>query len=526
MKYFLRFLSCFTVFMVGINFIGFSQTKQTKPNIIFIVIDDLGSGWLPPYAKNLKESDVEDAIIQSYTKQHQASGKFNLTKHLEAAKNSMPFLDKLSEQGVKFNKCFTTSSLCAPSRASMITGKYSQSWGVYTIPEIEKSGIPKNIKSLPEIFQSAGYSTAMIGKWHLAPLDAANKATLGADHFKSSSAPGYSPLDKGFDYYYGYNAPNSKYDNPKDLWEGNKPVLPAGNEFLTEVLSSKAKDFVEASLTDKKPFFLYYAPMTLHGGITPTPEKYSNKFDTGIPFTNTYAGHLLALDEGIKGIYTVLEANKQVENTLFIICSDNGSPYPVPPYNAPFKGGKGTGFLGGSHSPLIMVMPGKTKAMFSDQLVSTLDILPTALDIAGLKIPDKLDGISLKKLITTGDQENAHEMIFSSGLHSARWSYNYYDKTSKKNMDNENCPVYLWGIDNNNYSLQLTPVKPGLYQALPKGQPSQIQIFNYVTDPQNVSPLDKEDGRLLTIKSKEWLKKQSTPLRDRIEEHKKLISND
>ncbi len=121
--------------------------------------------------------------------------------------------------------------------------------------------------------------------------------------------------------------------------------------------------------------------MTIHGNITACPAKYSDKFKSGTPSTDNFAGHLLALDEGIKEIYSVLEKAGQAENTLFILCTDNGGVYPVPPYNAPFKGGKATGWLGGTNSPLIMVMPGKTKAKFDNNLVSCLDILPTALDI-------------------------------------------------------------------------------------------------------------------------------------------------
>ncbi len=526
MKYFLLSFICFAFFILLFNVISLAQSKQPHPNVIFIVIDDLGSAWIPPYAKDLKAGDLEDAIIQQYKKQQKGKGEFNIEKQLEAARTCMPFLDKLSEKGVKFNRCFTTAALCSPSRAGMMTGKYSTSWGAYTLPEVESYGIPAGILTLPTKFQQSGYNTGIIGKWHVAPHDEKLKNTGDVAHYKSSAAPGYHPLDRGFNYYYGYNTANSTYIAPQDLWE-NRNIVPAftDKDFLTEILNAKAKQFVQESVNKNKPFFLYYAPMSMHGNITPCPTKYSDKFKSGIPFTNIYAGHLLALDEGIKEIYSVLEKAGQVENTLFILCSDNGPAYAIPPYSAPYKGGKGTGWLGGTHSPLIMVMPGKTNAMFNNDLVSCLDILPTALDVAGLVVPKGLDGVSLKKLIFEGRQQKPHDMIFSSGLHSARWSYSYYEESLKKNMDNNDCPVYVWGLDDTYFSLQLTKVKPGIYDKLPNGQPAQNLLFNYVIDPLNKTWMKPENSKQKTLvtKTREWLQKQKDPIQDRKKEHLELI---
>ncbi|RZJ71866.1 MAG: hypothetical protein EOO47_22730 [Flavobacterium sp.] len=497
-----------------------AQTKAAKPNVIFIVIDDIGTAWLPPYAKNLKPDDVEDVVAKAYQEQ-QKSKVFDMEKHLEAARTSMPFLGQLAQKGVVFNKAFNSAALCAPSRAGIITGKYSQSWGAYTLTEIEQGGIPKDVQALPSIFQKSGYATALIGKWHLAQKDQNNKQNLDLDHFKSSAAPGDHPLDRGFDYYYGYNGANSTYLGSKDLWENHKTVPSmAEKDFLTDTLSAKAKSFVEKSLASKKPFFLYYAPMTLHGGLTLSPEKYRSKFNTGVPFTDNYAGHLLALDEGIRKLYDALAKAGQIENTLFVLCSDNGSPYPVPPYNAPYKGGKGTGWMGGSHSPLIMVMPGKTKVMYSDDLVSCLDILPTALDVAGLEVPKNLDGVSLKKLILEGKQAKPHQILFSSGLNSARWSYNYYDQALGKLLDNDYCPAYLNAISDTYFSIQLTPVKPNQYVKMPNGFPYENLLFNYTKDPLSVTPL-KTDADL-ALKAKAWLNNMASPLKDQKEENKIL----
>ncbi len=99
--------------------------------------------------KNLKAGDVEEVIINEYKKRQKDNAAFSIEKHLEAARTCMPFVDKLSAGGVKFNKCFNTAALCSPSRASILTGKYSASWGAYTLPEVESFGIPAGILALP-----------------------------------------------------------------------------------------------------------------------------------------------------------------------------------------------------------------------------------------------------------------------------------------------------------------------------------------------------------------------------------------
>lgn len=515
-----RYLLFFIIIIFPYNIRA--QEIKSSPNVVFVLIDDLGSAWIPPYAENLLPTDMEDVIVQEYKNRHKADA-FDIEKHLDAARNSMPFLAKLSEDGIKFNKCFTTSALCAPSRAGILTSRYSQNWGGSTIPEVIRKGIPKDYQILPKLFQENGYSTGLIGKWHVAARDETLNKIKDIDHYKTSSAIGQHPLDNGFDYYYGYNAPNSTYIAPKDIWENRKMVPPFPEEaFLTDIFNTKAKNFVQESINKKKPFFLIYSPMTIHGGLTACPDKYKNQFDTGIWFSDNFAGHLLALDKGIEGIYDVLKQSGQIKNTLFILCSDNGGVTAVPPYNSPYKGGKGTGWLGGSHSPLIMVMPGRTATGFSNKLVSTLDILPTALDVAGIDIPEQLDGISLKKVIFGEKFEEGHSILYSSGLHSSRWSYSYYDNKQQRNMDNEDCPIYAWSLNDTFFSLSLTAVKPGTYENFPFGTGSQNFFYNYEKDPLGKKDVKKNsEYEFMNTGLKNWLKKQVEL--DRQHDHELLI---
>lgn len=533
-QFFLAILILFAL-ILSISNSGFSNPAETKkkPNVLFVLIDDIGPAWLPPYARQLDPKDFEEEIIEYY-KKNKAKVGYSSEKQLEAARNSMPFVDKLSEKGMVFNMCFTSAALCAPSRSGILTASYQQRYGGYDNADIKHAGVPENYPFLSKQFQQNGYNTAMIGKWHVGKHDESlNKkgAKEGEDSkvnefgYESSCAPGHSPLDNGFNYYFGYNNSGSRYYGADDLWEGweRVPKRPKG-EFLTDLLSQKSAEFIEESLKKDEPFFVFYAPKTIHGRLDQSPEKYQSKFNTGVKSTNNYAGHLLALDEGIKQIYSVLEKYGELENTLFVITSDNGAPNPIPPYNAPFKGGKGTGWLGGSHAPLIVVMPGQTKHVVVNDLVSTTDILPTALDFAGIDIPENIDGRSLKPLVTGETKKGPHEIIFSSGLQSTRWSHSYFGEKHKK--DSGKCPLYAWGITDEHVLLYLTETPKGLYKTYPDGLPAKQQLSNWQDDPKQSNNLIEKEGqthKTIKIQINDWLKQMAVPVLNHQDDYHELL---
>lgn len=515
------------------------KKKEQKPNVVFVLIDDVGPAWIQPYAKRLSASDVETEIIDAYQKK-QKKYEVNAERHLNAAQQAMPFIDKLANEGMMFDRCYTTAALCAPSRAGILTGVYQQKWGAYDNTDIDRhTGIPENVTCLAENFDASGYQTAMIGKWHVGLKDKSLKGTdaMQAEKkkndwkanrlgYETSCAKGHNPLDRGFDYYFGYNSPGSRYYKADDLWEGWERVerRPEG-EFLTELFTDKATGFIQSALEKEEPFFLYYAPMTLHGRIDPSPEKYSSQFDTGVPFTNTYAGHLLALDQGIESIFKLLEEKGQADNTIFVLCSDNGAPYHVPPYNAPYKGGKGTGWMGGSHTPLIMWYPKGIKQGISDELVSTTDLLPTALDYAGIAWDDNIDGKSLKNYLEGKTKAGPREEIFSVGLHSTRWSHCYFGERHKK--DSDKCPFYVWGLNKDNQvMLYITETKKGLYKEFPEGRAAVTELYNLNEDPKQCKCVQGEHpsiGAELSEQIYNWVKACKLPIDAHQDDYQRLI---
>lgn len=512
------------------------EDNPTPPlNVIIIMVDDVGTGWIPPYAERLDEEDIEYEIVERY-RERRGGGSLDLQAHLEAARNSMPTLNRLAKEGLVFDRVFATSPLCAPSRAGFLTGTLQQRWGAYRNVDLDEKGIPKDQVVLAEPFQAAGYRTAIIGKWHVAPKDPALRVT-GPDRdpqsdavaaFRTSSKPGHHPLDRGFDYYLGFNSPQSNYYGANDLWE-NHQKLPArpGDEFQTEFFNQKALDFILESVEAEKPFLLYYSPMTLHGRIDPPPVQYSQKFNTGIPFTDQYAGHLLALDDGIENIFNLLGEHNLMDNTLFIFTSDNGcTHYGVPPYNAPNRGGKGSAWMGGSSVPLIIWQKNMAKCGYSDILVSLADLMPTILEAAGMNIPENIDGISLLPYISGDSDIPPRGKLFSSSVHSSRWSYSYEANGERNRLDSNYCPLYAWVIEEDQILLRITAIKPDLYENIPEGYPAQVRLHNLQSDRQqriNQANNSIEKVQQLDEALRQWLRMQKAPISSQQEDYKKLI---
>ncbi|HAV12875.1 MAG TPA: hypothetical protein DCX06_05190 [Opitutae bacterium] len=528
--------------------------RADRPNVIFIVLDDVGLGWIPPYAQHLTPEQIEPEIAEKYRQNQGHQGAIDLQAHIKAASECMPELSKLSNNAAIFNRAFATAALCGPSRAGILTGSFQQSWGAYRNKDVDDFGIPADRVVLAEPLKAVGYRTGVVGKWHVAQQDFryvedAWVNDLGQElpvheHYnglwpqlsealketpwKTSSKPGQHPLDRGFDYYFGYNSYDDQDYNSRTLWEGHElyPPRPKG-EFLTDLFNEKAVHFIDDALTDDQPFFLYYAPKTLHGGIRRPPEHYIEKFNTGNRFTDLYAGHLLALDDGIGKIMSTLRKHGEVNNTLFIFSADNGCTlYNVPPYNAPNRGGKGTGWLGGLNVPLIISQPGKVVVGVNDEIASLADIMPTVLETAGAEIPAGIDGKSLLPYLTGHTKEGPRDSLSIASIQSSRWSYCYEANGENNKQDAGQVPLYAWHLKGDDLLMLTTEVSPGLYQNLPDGYPAQTLLFNIREDrPQRVdaAPSYPEKVEALSGKIHEYLSEMEVPISSQQEDYRKLL---
>ena len=552
--------------MLGAMAIVSPAVQASRPNIIFILVDDVGAGWIPPYAERLAPDDIEPEIADIYVKNRTgwlSSGNerpmpmdapertvqysVDREKHLQAARTCMPTLSKMSRDGAVFKNCFATAALCAPSRAGLLTGTFPQRWGAYWNMDIDHYGVPVDRTVIAEPLAETGYRCGIIGKWHIAKKDPALLEQAwselgGADEisperrdevkqyaieklaYYTSSNPPQHPLSRGFDYYFGYNCHEDRFYNSETLWENfsRVPKRPEG-EFLTDLFNKKSCEFIQRSLAEEYPFFLYYAPMSMHGPLLPPPSHYSSRFDTGIPFSNAYAGHLFALDQGIEMMMDILKRAGQLENTLFVFSADNGGTvFHVPPHNAPNRGGKGTAWLGGINVPLIVSQPGTVKPGFYEDIVSLADLMPTVAAAAGAAVPSDIDGKSLLPFLRGDKAAGPRDSLVSCGIHSSHWSYFYEGCGDINYRDGRMSPMYAWVLKDNDLFLQITPLHPGIMDSLPGGLPARTMLYDLSGDRQqrrNLYDQFPERAKALQKQIRQWLSGMEEPLTSQKEEY-------
>ncbi len=338
-----------------------SPGTDKRPNIIIILADDLGYGGLSCYGN--------DSI-------------------------NTPYLDFLAENGIRFTDFHSNASVCTPTRAALLTGRYQQRSGlegvIYARGETRQTGLALSELTLAEILKENGYSTGIIGKWHLGYRDQ------------------YNPVHQGFDEFYGFRSGNvdyhSHYDNTGvyDWWHNLDSVYEEG--YVTDLISSHSIEFVKNHRND--PFFLYVAHEAPHvpfqGRKDPAyrfPDKDFTYYGPVEDRHRAYREMVEVMDESIGELINTLEQLQIDEHTLIFFCSDNGA---ILPYgdNGPLRGEKGSLWEGGHRVPGIAYWKGKINSSVSDETVLTFDLFPTALSIANIpypeyKVPDGMDISSL-----------------------------------------------------------------------------------------------------------------------------------
>lgn len=361
---------------------AFSKSSES-PNIIVIVVDDMGYGALGAYG-----------------------GKEPYSR--------TPNLDQFAEEGIRFTDGYVTASTSGPSRAGILTGQQQQRFGIYANCDLQYqgAGVPTNVDMMPKYFKDAGYNTAAIGKWH-------------GGHEKEQM-----PLSKEFDEFYGFASAQSNYFDAEDLqklgytklqhksptlWNGWDPVT--DHEYLTYEFTDRAMDFIERNKDDK--FMLYLAFNGVHDPVQAPKEelaKFPNLKDNVA--MQTRAAMLNCLDEGIGKVMNKLKETGIDDNTLVVLLSDNGG---LPSWwkgnNGVLRGNKRERWEGGIRVTYMMRYPGTIDAgQVRNQMVSSLDIMPTVLDVANIKrkkLP--LDGESMVPLFDAKYDKQIHDYLFWAG---------------------------------------------------------------------------------------------------------------
>ena len=364
--------------------------QSNRPNVIYILADDLGYGDLSCYGQE---------------------------------KFKTPHIDALAKQGMKFTQHYSGSTVCAPSRCSLLTGLHTGHCPVRGNAEVQPEGqdpMPADTYTVARFMQESGYRTGCFGKWGL-------------------GAPGSvsEPLKMGFDRFYGYNCQRIAHCYyPAFLWNDDKREMLYGNvtnrekDYAPDFIHQQALEFIREN--KDRPFFCYYAAVQPHADMVAPKsvmKKHSGKYGQEKPSTGGYrhqpepraafAAMMEILDEYVGDIMKELEAQGIADNTLIIFSSDNGPHVEGghdPEYfnsNGDYRGHKRDLYEGGTRVPMIANWPGKIEAGSTSDFVSAFwDFMPTMADLTGQPLKVPTDGISMLPTLLGTKGQQQHKFLY------------------------------------------------------------------------------------------------------------------
>jgi len=442
---------------------GRTHRAAGPPNIVFILVDDLGYTDLACYGSRYYET---------------------------------PNIDSLARSGLRMTDAYTAGPNCEPTRAALMAGQYGPRTGVYTVGGIgrfERRGRAlrpvRNVTRLPlekftiaQALERAGYVTGMFGKWHLGDEGAYHPSRRGFDEAIVSQ-----------DTHFGF----ATYP----------PVAHAPGAYLTDFLTDQAVDFIRRHRNER--FFLYLPHFAVHGPYAAKPEliaHFRDKPAAGGHFNPTYAAMIASVDQSVGRIMAALDELELADDTLVIFSSDNGG---VGGYerkgrertagitdNAPLRSGKGSLYEGGIRVPTIFRWPGEIPpGTTSGTPITSVDLFPTLLALAGARPPmdHPLDGVSLASLLTSGGKD---------GLARAAIYWHF--------------PGYLGRLDEGRW--RTTPVgviRAGDWKLLEFFEDGRLELYNLrddVGESSNLAATMPELAKELQARLAAWRKDVSAPM--------------
>ncbi len=359
-----------------------SQNAEQKPNLIIILTDDQGY------------KDVG----------------FNGSPDIKT-----PNIDRIASEGTRFTNGYVSYPVCGPSRAGLLTGRYQDRFGFTSNPtmdpRVKQNGIPTTEKNIAEVLKPAGYTSGIIGKWHM------------------GTHPELRPNKRGFDYFYGFLSGGHQYfakdltlndlDDVKYKYDWYRTRLLRNeqrvdtDEYLTDELSHEAVEFIKRE--SDKPFFLYVAYNAPHTPLQAS-KKYLDRYQhIKDKKRRTYAAMVSAVDDGVGNILSALKEQGIDDNTLVVFLSDNGGARNNASDNGDLRGHKNNLFEGGVRVPFAARWPKKIPAGVDyNQPVSSLDILATIVEQANVDLSKNkpLDGVDLMPYITNEKTGSPHDILF------------------------------------------------------------------------------------------------------------------
>ena len=361
-----------------------------------------------------------------------------------------PNLDQLALDGVVFNNAYVSASVCSPSRAGLLTGMYQQRFGheCNLDSDVNNSFDPNQI-TIAEALKTEGYTTGLIGKWHL------------GDKTQNH------PLKNGFDYFWGFisGARNYFYDPNEVNRNSIRNVVENYSQtnfegYLTDVLGEKAISFIDKNNQSNNPFFLFLsfnAPHTPMQAKEEVLEKFKNN-----P-RQVYASMMWSMDEAIGHVIDALKENNQYDNTIIYFLSDNGAAMSNNASPFPYKGWKGNQFEGGIKTPMIMTWKNKIKSNTQfDGFISALDIFKTSLEVSNVNddLMANADGKNIMNYLNDNTIQNKNLFWRKDKMATVR-SGNY------KLIRLNDTSTVLYNIENNYFEdLDLKFKEPSVHDSL------------------------------------------------------------
>lgn len=348
--------------------ISFGQRSE-KPNILFILLDDLGYGDLSSYGA----TDLDS-----------------------------PRIDALMAESLRFDQFYSNCTVCSPTRASLMTGRYPDIVGVPGVirqnAENSWGYLDPSAVTLPDMLKKTGYHTAMVGKWHL-----------------GYEAPNI-PNDRGFDFFHGFlgDMMDDYYNHRRRgvnwMRYNRKEIDPVGH--ATELFSDWAIDYLRDRKGKAKPFFLYLPYNAPHFPIQP-PDDWLERTKKQRPELSEGRAKNVAFiehtDYHIGRVLDALEKNGQKENTLVVFSSDNGGAANYFQSNGNLRGAKQDHWEGGIRVPTCVRWPEMIRADRVDTIGITMDFYPTLCEVAGVRVDHEIDGKSLLPFLLDGDESGLND---------------------------------------------------------------------------------------------------------------------
>ncbi|QDV51072.1 sulfatase family protein [Gimesia fumaroli] len=334
--------------------------KSARPNVLVILVDDLGYGDLSSYGA----SDLKS-----------------------------PQIDQLISRGMKFTNFYANCPVCSPTRAALLTGRYQDLVGVpgviRTHPENSWGYLLPTAITLADVFHQAGYYTGIIGKWHLGLESPNTPNERGFDHF-------HGFLGDMMDDYYQHRRHNVNY-----MRLNQKTIDPKGH--ATDLFTDWACEFLQQQASSQKPFFLYLAYNAPHTPIQP-PEEWVEKVVRREPGIDPKRAKLVALiehlDAGIGKVIQTLDQAGLSESTIIVFSSDNGGQLSVGANNGNLRDGKQSVYEGGLKVPTGVVWKNRIAPQSqSDFMAMSMDLFPTVCEAAGITVPAGLDAVSFLPIL-------------------------------------------------------------------------------------------------------------------------------